>query len=126
MKTSKSKKTKKMYICPKVKYHQRVLEGLIDERISLYDEFLNIEKMYNELGADVESAEKWLLSLPIESLSEMNGKHRSKLGDLKKRSELRKESIKTIKQINIIDSEIKMAELDLIKQKVNTFLGKIE
>lgn len=105
----------------KISSKQEEIDRLFDRKTQLLKELCKLEEQYNSLSnTEIKTAEDWLYGLPIESLQTLNadGNRRSRLGDIRVRSELKKASIKAIQEIDLIDQQIKLASFDLVSAKI--------
>lgn len=104
---------------------QRKLDTLLDEKYSLLRDLSNIHNEFNSLSdKDAKSPDDWLYGLPIETASALNEKNRmTRLKKVRVRKGLRKDSSKVLDQIDRLETEIRIAYLDLLTEKVTSALG---
>lgn len=107
------------------------LKLLKNQKIKILSDLVGIEDKFNILSSDIKTADDWIYGLSIEglkdcdkvSIKDEDGIYRSRLGDFKKRNILRKSSVKSLDELDKINSEIKLTKIDLLVAKVNSTLG---
>lgn len=102
--------------------------NLNKEMNRLLEYLLDIETKYNSLSnQNIKTPEEWLYGLPIDSLKDLDltSPIRTRLGDAKERTKLKKESTKIVKEIESIEHRIKIAKLDLAIAEINYGLQKL-
>ena len=120
----------------KKKSNQDILNELTEQKISLLHDLAVLIAEYNGLAKDGFSAEDWLFGLPIESVKELRAgwvgddnslkkseKRRTRLGDLKIRSVLKKKSAELESKIQQIDTEIKNIRVLLLEEQIEQVLN---
>lgn len=116
----------------KIKEIKSKLKLLKNQKIEVISNLVGIENKFNILSSDTRTVDDWINSLSIEGLNDCDkvsvkdedGLYKSRLGDLKKRTILRKSSIKALDALDKINSEIKLTKIDLLVAKVNSTLEK--
>lgn len=125
-------KNKKIFIKNNISVlsKQKELDSLNDKKIDILKNLSKIEQQCLKISTtpEIKTSEDWLYGLPIESLKHLNslGKLRTRLGDLRLKEDLKKSTLNALKYLEIIDNEIKIAQIDLLTIKIGETLNKAE
>lgn len=112
-------------IPPNVLEAQKKLDTLFDEKYTLLKQLRTIHDEFNSLSdRDAKSTEDWLYSLPIETASALGEKRLTRLGKVRIRQGLKKDSSRVLNEIDQVESKIRLAYLDLLEAKVVGALGE--
>lgn len=90
------------------------LELLIKRKLDLYKLLIGCEDQFNELTPKINSADEWLYSFP-----NIHNTDRSMLGDLRIRAKLRDSSLKTLEELESLESEIVHTKIELITAQIS-------
>lgn len=108
---------------------EKELRSLTDRKVELLNNLVQLEKNYNGLAnPEIKNPEEWLYGLPIESLRHlsMEGKRRTRLGDVRLREGFKKSSLETIQELEVVDQKIRGLKLDLVSEKIKIALDESE
>lgn len=117
------RKISKKQLNKQLSEREKEVQNLLGERTKLTVKLAGCVDKYNSLCSNVTDADEWVYSLPINSIKELGSKRkRTKLGDLKIRSNLKKQASKLQEEIQSIDNKIKIAQISLTQEKINFLL----
>ncbi len=108
-----------------VKKKQDLLNSLVSLKTSALHDLIRIQDEYNSLVDLNIDADEWLTGLSIDSLKTLNDveNRRTRLGDVRIRAKLKKDSVKVIEELENLDKKIKITRIDLVNEKIQAALN---
>lgn len=103
------------------------LSKLLDQKIEMIHTLINTEKeLANTIIPDDSDNSNWISGFPIESIKQLvpTNKLKTRLGDFKIRSNLKKSCSKILDELDCLDNKIKISLLDLMIAKTNLVLER--
>lgn len=99
------------------------LSNLLLEKISIMASMDQIQNNHNNLSVNPEEAEEWVFGLPAKNMTALykagSGKNRTCLKDMKMREMYKKAFSDLEKELQNINTSIKIATIELIISKAN-------
>lgn len=113
-----------------IREHVDVIFNLELEAENIKTSLINIHEKYNSLAVSKNETDRWIDKLPLNSLSDFytfeKGSFRFNLESLQERSSLKKEMIAHSETLKKKDCEIYLKHLDLLKEKINHMIAKLD